>query len=386
MNIKEVYVKSRRATAVTSMKRVDDTIYLGLTGGSDTLAKLDIATDEITLCADVFPWVKGRNYCVKIHNSLGVLADGRLLMGECSHFTWDGLPVFNSYLKSELPEVMLKRKREQGYEDITYSEFALDNLEQWNRMRDDPGGKVVVYDPKTDTAETLASMPKFMYSQSMQVDAQRNLAYINTIPDNHFLVVNTLDGTVTDHGRISEYGHHNMVIAPNGICYLGWVDYYSKTLRLAKYVPWEDRFYHMDTMILRDIGTKIAGNQGIDQWVVTRSGEIYMGTVANSLMFQFHWEDESFECIGQAAGTGRVATMDEDDDGIIWIGAGYPNMRLVRFDPKCHGKDRMIDLGPVNDKNYRCYFHASVYCNNKLYLGETDGFTPSVHIVDLKSI
>ena len=189
MNIKEVYVKSRKATAVTSMKRVGDSIYLGLTGSSDCLYKLDVNTDEITACADVFPWVKNRGYNVKIHNSLGVLNDGKLIMGECSHFTWDGLPVFNSYLKSELPEVMLKRKREQGYEDITYSEFALDNLEQWNRVRDDAGGKVVVYDPITDTANIIAHMPQFMYSQSMQVDAKRGFAYINTIPDNHFLKI-----------------------------------------------------------------------------------------------------------------------------------------------------------------------------------------------------
>ena len=384
MNINEVYVQSRRATAVTAMKKVDDIIYLGLTGGSDTLAKIDTKTDEVSLCADVFPWVKNRNYNVKIHNSLGALADGRLIMGECSHFTWDGLPVFNSYLKSELPEVMLERKRQQGYKDISYSEFALDNLEQWNRVRDDKGGKIVVYDPKTDSSEVIADMPQFMYSQSMQVDPVRNKAYINTIPDNHFLVVDITSGKVTDHGRISEYGHHNMVIAPNGICYLGWVDYYSKTLRLAKYVPDEDRFYHMDTVILRDIGSKIAGNQGIDQWIVTKSGEIYVGMVANSLMFKFHWEEEAFECIGQATVSGRVAAMEEDDDGIIWIGAGYPNMHLVRFDPKLTGRDKMIDLGPVNDKNYRCYFHASAYHNNKLYLGETDGFTPSVHIIDLK--
>ena len=54
---------------------------------------------------------------------------------------------------------MLKRKKEQGYEDITYSEFALDNLEEWNRVRDDAGGKVVLYDPATDTASTIAVEP-----------------------------------------------------------------------------------------------------------------------------------------------------------------------------------------------------------------------------------
>jgi len=386
MNMKEVYVKSRRANAITSMAKVGDQIYLGLTGGSDTLARLNTQNDEITLCAEVFPWVKNRNYNVKIHNSLGVLSDGKLIMGECSHFTWDGLPVFNSYLKKELPEEMLRRKREQGYPDISYSEFALDNLEEWNRVRDDKGGKIVIYDPATDTSKIVAEMPRFMYSQSMQVDGKRNKAYINTIPDNHFLVVDISTGKVMDHGRISEYGHHNMVIAPNGNCYLGWVDYYSRTLRLAKYVPDEDRFYHMDTVILRDIGAKIAGNQGIDQWIVTKDGEIYVGTVSNSLLFRFDWEEERFECIGQATESGRVATMEEDDDGIIWIGAGYPNMHLVRFDRAAQGRDRLVDLGAVNTQNYRCYFHASAYHEGKLYLGETDGFSPSVHIVDLKKL
>jgi len=108
--------------------------------------------------------------------------------------------------------------------------------------------------------------------------------------------------------------------------------------------------------------------------------------VANSLLFRFHWEEERFECIGQATVSGRVAAIEEDDDGIIWIGAGYPNMHLVRFDRKAGGRDRLIDYGPVNDKNYRCYFHASAYHKGKLYLGETDGFTPSVHIIDLKNI
>ena len=109
-------------------------------------------------------------------------------------------------------------------------------------------------------------------------------------------------------------------------------------------------------------------------------------TVANSLLFKFHWEAECFECLGQATESGRVAVMEEDDDGIIWIGAGYPNMHLVRFDPKAAGMKKLIDFGAVNEKNYRCYFHASAYHNNKLYLGETDGFTPSVHIIDLKKL
>ena len=78
--------------------------------------------------------------------------------------------------------------------------------------------------------------------------------------------------------------------------------------------------------------------------------------------------------------------VNEDEDGIIWLGAGYPNMHLVRFDKKATGKDRFYACGIVGKSEYRCYFHASHYQNGKLYLGETDGFTPSLHVIDLKTI
>ena len=386
MIINEFYVKDRRAIAITSIAKSENTIYLGLTGGSHSLARFDTSTQEITLCTEVFPWLREKRYCTKIHNSMGTLADGSILIGEGNHFTWDGLPVYSNYLKSELPELMLKRKHEQGYTDVTYSDFCLNSLNKWNRESDDPGGKIVRYYPSTDSIEIVADMPKYLYSQSMIVDAKLGLAYVNTIPDNHFLVVDIEKKSIRDLGRISEYAHHNMVIAPNGLCYGGWMDYYNHTLKLLKYDPHEQRLRHLDTIILKDVGAKIAGNQGIDQWVVTRDGEIYTGMVANSLLFRFYWEEENFELIGQAEKSGRMATIDEDGDGIIWLGAGYPNMHLVRFDKKVQKRDNLIDCGIVNDNNIRCYFHASCYHQGKLYLGETDGFTPSLHVIDLKNM
>ena len=181
MKVKEIFVRDRKAIAVTSMVKEGDTIYCGLTGGSHAIAAIDNKTDDFKLCAETFPWVRNKPYCTKIHNSLCALGDGTLLGGECSHFTWDGLPVYNQYLKSELPDIMLYRKREQGYEDITYSDFALDRLDDWNRLRDDPGGKIVRYDTKTDTVKVVAELPKFCYSQSMVADPKRGYAYVNTI-------------------------------------------------------------------------------------------------------------------------------------------------------------------------------------------------------------
>ena len=386
MKVKEFYVQDRRAIAVTSMVGMGDTIYLGLTGGSYSLAKFHIPTETMSLCCETFPHLGEKQYCTKIHNSMGKLDDRYLVIGEGNHFSWDGLPVYSAYLKKELPEIMLQRKREQGYPDITYSDFCLERLDDWDRTRDDKGGKIMIYDTHTDTVAEVCDMPQFCYSQAMTVDPKRGFAYGNTIPDNHFFSVDVKNNKLTDFGRISEYGHHNMAVAPNGMCYGGWVDYYNHCLRLLKFDPNENRLYHTDKLILKDIGAKIAGNQGIDQWLVTKDGEMYMGAVANSLIFRFDWENEEFDLVGQAGTGGRVSTMDEDDNGIIWLGAGHPTMHLVRFDKNATGKDRFIDYGEVNNSNYRCYFHASYYYKNKLYLGETDGFTPSLHVIDLEDL
>jgi hypothetical protein len=162
---------------------------------------------------DVLPWVKKRGYCTKIHNALGVLSDGSLVMGEGNHFTWDGIPVTTNYFDTELPESMLERKKAQGFPDVKYNDFCLENLEDWNRNESDPGGKIVRHSPETGKSAIIA------------------------------------DG-------------------------------------------------------------------------------------------------------------GRGTTMDEDDDGGILIGSGYPHMRLLRFQPDTKNIE---DMGQVNDKHPRCYFHASCY-------------------------
>jgi len=318
------------------------------------------------MCNEVFPWVRDRNYCTKIHNSMGVLSESSLLIGEGNHFTWDGLPVTSQYLKSELPEVMLERKRKQGFEDITFGDFCLQSLSEWNRFKDDPGGKIVKYDIKSSSIEIIAHLPKYCYSQSMIVDQKRKRAFGSTIPDNHFFYVDIENKTLYDYGRISEYAHHNLVITPDGICYGGWMDYYTHSLKLLKFDPEKKNLEYTDTIILKDVGGKIAGNQGIDQWVVTRDGEVYLGMVSNSLIFKFNYQNEKLELLGQATKSGRIATMDEDEEGNIWIGAGYPMMHLIKFNRKAQGRDRFVDYGVVNEEYRRCYFHASCYYKGKL--------------------
>lgn len=386
MNVQERHVPERYAIAITSMARVGRKIYLGLTSGENVLAVYDIDSDTIELAPPLFPWVKERGYCSKIHNALGALADGTLILGEGNHFTWDGLPVTVDYFNRELPERMLARKKAQGWPDVTYTDFCRENLDGWDRTKSDPGAKLMHYDPETQSARVIGELPPFFYVQSLLVDAKRNQAFGHTLPDNHFFHLDIDDGTVRSYGHISDFAHHNMVVTPDGICYGGWLDRAVGALKLLKFDPKKARLEYLDNTILADIGRKVAGNQGIDSWIVTRSGEIYMGTVADALLFRFDAHSETFERIAQLAEGGRVTSIDEDDDGVLWIGAGYPHMHLVRFNPKETGTDRLKDFGPVNSTYERCYFHGSCCFEGRLYLAETDGFSPSLHIVDLKDL
>jgi hypothetical protein len=386
MKVEELVVMDKLAIAITSMTKAGDKLILGLTGGTRALAIYDLKDNSIKMGPEIFPWVKGRGYCTKIHNSMGLLSDGSILLGEGNHFTWDGIPVTVNYFNHELPEKMLSRKREQGYPDVKYTDFCLENLSKWDRAETDQGGRILKFNPLTEEVEEIGKLPQFLYSQSMIVDTARNRAFGHTLPDNRFFLVDVKKKEIRDFGHISDYAHHNMVITPNGICYGAWIDKADRSLKLLKFDPDNQKLEYLNKTILKDPGQKVAGNQGIDQWIVTSKGRIFVGTVANSLLFEFFPENEEFELIGQLAKGGRVTSMNEDGNGIIWIGADYPHMRLIRFDPVESGKKRFYDCGIVNTLYERCYFHASCCFEEKLYLGETDGFSPSLHIVDLKTI
>jgi hypothetical protein len=383
MNVKELYVEDSLAIAITSMARIGRKIYLGLTSGPNVLAVYDIDSEKISVKKNIFPWVEERGYCTKVHNSMGVLSDGSIVMGEGNHFTWDGIPVTTNYFYKELPESMLVRKQAQGYPEAKYTDFCLKSLEGWNRTKSDVGGKIVRYFPESGKVEIVGLLPQYLYSQSMVVDSKRDCGFGHTIPDNNFFYMDFKTGKLKNFGHISDYAHHNMVITPDGICYGGWNDRADGSLKLLKFDPEKQCLEYLNKIILKDIGSKVAGNQGIDEWIVTKDNRIFMGAVANSLLFEFHWEEEEFLLLAQLAKGGRVTSMNEDENGAIWMGADYPHMRLVKYDPK---NNTIEDFGQVNSTYPRCYFHASCYYDGKLYLGETDGFVPSLHIIDLKSL
>lgn len=383
MKVKELHVQDRLAIAVTSMQRCGEKIYLGLTGGANILAEYDTSREELLVHYDVFPWIGQRRYCSKIHNALGALPDGSLVLGEGNHFTWDGIPVTVNYFNHELPESMLQRKRDQGYPEVCYTDFCLENLQGWQRSRTDRGGRILRYYPEERRGEVAAWLPEYLYTQSLIVDSARERGFGHTIPDNHFFFVDFKEKSLRDFGRISDYAHHNMLITPQGLCYGAWLDRADQTLKLFRFNPEDESFAYLNSLILPEIGPKIAGNQGVDEWIVTRSGRIFVGTVAEARLLEFFPATETFQPVAVLGQGGRVTSMSEDEAGTVWITAGYPHMRLFAFAPE----DNLIqDYGQVNSTYQRCYFHCGCCCNGRLYLGETDCFSPSLHIIDLEEL
>lgn len=176
----------------------------------------------------------------------------------------------------------------------------------------DPGGWILRYFPDRDSAEVFCPLPPLLYAQSLLIDPKGGHAFGHTIPDNHFYHVDLATGELTDHGRISDYAFHHMVVAPDGVCYASWLDKADGLMKLLRFDPKERRLEYTTRVILRDPGSKIAGNQGIDSWLVARNGTIYMGTVANSLLFHFDPSSPEIPAASKRRIQSRAAPADRE--------------------------------------------------------------------------
>ena len=85
--------RNEKAIAITSMVKIDDQIWCGLTADSNALVSFDINKKSFNKHVNIFPWVEERPQRVlsKIHNAMCKLNDNRLVIGEGILFTWNYL-------------------------------------------------------------------------------------------------------------------------------------------------------------------------------------------------------------------------------------------------------------------------------------------------------
>ncbi len=378
--IEHIHSSDPQASAITSVVRSGNTIWCGLTAGRHCLVPFELGARKFGKPVDIFPWVDERPQVVlsKIHNALGKLDDGRLVIGEGILYTWDGLPFEFS---SDANAVHLETRRGQsGLPPLIPERMGPRSLAGFD-LRCMSGGRVLLYDPAANRAETVGQVPFTTYVQSMAVDSKRRRAYGHTLGDCHFFAADLERRTVEDHGRISIFAFHNLVVAPDGIVYGAWIDFDGEEkLRVMRFDPKKGFVERLPAAYLDSAGPRVQGNRGIDQWLVHSSGRIFMGMAGSGMLYEFDPQKLALHEIGLGGEGGRVTSMVEDEKGRVVFSAGFPKMGIGRYDPPT---GRLEHFGPITDKYSRIYFHGGVYVNGTLYLAETDSGVASLWEVPL---
>lgn len=294
LNTKEyVFTETNeKAIAITSMVKTGNKIWCGLTSDSEALVSFDINKKSFDEPINIFPWVEKRPQRVlsKIHNALCKPDDDKLVIGEGILFTWNGIPyeaksdatleiMNNRMIKEGLP---LKKEENLGPTDL--SMFDMRWLE---------GGKILIYSISTGEIELISQIQRFNYVQQMIVDTRTKIAYGHTISDNHFFTIDLVNKQNEDHGPISDFAFHNLVIAPSGIVYGGWIDICNsatQNLRLLRFDTNKGFIERLPVVLLDDVGPTVQGNKGIDQWLVHSSGDIYVGIYINLMKRILPWK------------------------------------------------------------------------------------------------
>lgn len=373
--VEHVHSLNEQACAITSVVLRGDKVWCGLTGGRFCLVPFDLVNKRFDDPVDIFPWVCERPQVVlsKIHNALALMDDGRLVIGEGILYTWDGIPfevgqdVAFSHQNHRRAQCGLPLLRSEHVGPTDLAKFD---------MRCMTGGKILLYDPDSRTAQAVGSVQPFNYVQSMIVDPKRQRAYGHTLGDCHFFVADLEKQTVEDHGRISTFAFHNLVVTPAGIVYGAWIDFDLKNkLRVLRFDPAKGYLERLSATYLDDPGPRIQGNRGIDQWLVHSKGEIYVGMAGNGILYKFDEEKLCLEEIGAAGAGGRLTSLVEDEQGRVIFTGGFPMMHVGRYDPKSR---KLEDFGPITDRYEKIYFHGGVYRDGTLYLAETDSGVASL--------
>lgn len=375
-----IHKSDEQALAVTSIKRAGDTLWCGLTAGRYCLVPFDLGTGSFGKPVDVFPWIDDRPQAVlgKIHNALDVLPDGRLLVGEGILFSWDGLPM--EFDKGADAGIIVDRRAVEGMPPLNLARVSPEHLATFD-MRCMSGGRILIYDPRKGAVEHVGQLPFAEYVQSLVVDQKRNRAYGHTLVGAHFFVVDLQKRMIEDHGHISTFAFHNMVITPSGVVFGAWIDQdFKGKLRVLRYDPAKGFLERLEDVYLDDPGPRVQGNRGIDQWLVHSSGRIYVGMVGSGRLYEFDPARLVLREVGLAGEGGRVTCMVEDSRGRIVFAAGFPVMGVGRYD---RATGRMEHFGPVTDRFEKIYFHGGVLVDDRLFLAETDAGMASVWEVTL---
>ncbi len=277
---------------------------------------------------------KGEAYAQKIHHALSVLPDGRLVGGTGQNIGFGT---------------------------------------QHRRIKDDEGGHVFIYDPKTDTSKDLGVPVQYMWIVATAINKDGSQIFGMTYFHNDFFAMDLRTGEILFndqvHGGVwrDSACSHTIVCDDDGIVYGSCSDGYIFT-------------YDSKKKKLTETDVKLPGGEEtfrIDSAIIGDDGLIYAGTHETGIVFSIEPGSLKVEELCRPNDGPRIPALVVRDGRIYGAAGGGPQYGtrgafLFEYDP---ASKQYREIGPIVDQEqgveaYRV--HAmTVGHDGTIYAGET---------------
>lgn len=284
-------------------------------------------------------------------------------------------------------DAKLHRSLEADTDGTIYAATSL--LHDCDHQFDAPGGKLVRYDPQTETLKVLAIPVPHTYIQTIALDRTRKIIYGFTICPERFFRYDLRTDESKDLGFIGNSmqwcGAHNPAVDDEGNCWgtYGILRAFADapgpdSIRLFRYDPDTDRvewFRHGLPRVAPD-------DEGrVDCMINGGDGFLYIGSVSGALT-RLNPKTTEVELLARPAPTKRLQGLVIGPDGLLYGVCGDQNqVRLFSYDRETA---KLTDLGPVYDPQIsehaaRCH-HICMTRDRVIYVGENDNFTRASYL------
>lgn len=253
---------------------------------------------------------------------------------------------------------------------------------------DAAGGKLLRFDPFTETFRLLAVPVPHHYIQSITLDRQRRIIYGFTYPGEYFFRYDIETGqsrTLAFVGNgISMCQPHHFVVDGEGVVWATWgqtrafEDVPVLNFHLFNYHPETDQFTWFPFGLPRatedDLGL-------VDGMLLASDGMIYIGTKVASLI-RLNPRTAEMELLGRPGPQSRMAGLAEGSDGRIYMACGtFDETSIFAYDRE---QGEFIDHGLIYDQELGAgpvrIHDIAITEDLVIYGGENDNVTRSSYV------
>jgi hypothetical protein len=209
-----------------------------------------------------------------------------------------------------------------------------------------PGGQLFRFAPEAREYEFLTIPIKHDYIQGILLDGEREIIYGNTFPGRKLFRYDINSKEIRELTMLGNVQTEHMAMDSHGGV---WHNYelfqWAKRYPLLRHDPAEDKIDFLNTD-LPDLMPEKSGSNQIDSALLTKDGDLYVGTIAGALV-QLKYRPLEIKFLGKPFSAPRLKGLVDGPNGLIYgvCGTDYET-RLFTYD---RSSGLFDDLGPIQD-------------------------------------